>query len=509
MNALAMPTKSDLSILSDPRLFREFAYVGGAWTDGSSRRSIDVTDPADGSRVGSVPALTAGDAAQAVQAAHRAFATWSTEPPHRRARMLQRWHDLIVTAREDLARLMVQEQGKPLSEARGEIDYAASFVAFYAEEAKRVSREGITSHLPEAEMSVSRQPVGVVALVTPWNFPAAMLTRKAAAALAAGCTIVAHPSSETPFSALALAELGERAGFPAGVFNVVTGDAPEIVAAFTGSPLVRALSFTGSTAVGRLLYAQSAPTIKRLVLELGGHAPFIAFADCAFDRAVDRAIAAKFATSGQDCLAANRFYIERPIYERFVSAFAAKVRKMRIGPGMSDPDIGPLMNERAIAKQKEHVADALARGARLITGGSVHLAGPLFFEPTVLADVPEDAAIFREETFGPVAAFAAFDEEADVIETANITETGLVAYLYTGDDSRIARIVSQLEFGMVAVNRTKITGAPVPFGGVKQAGIGREGSRHGMDAYTDLKYVCRDTSRSNNTFDKELDHADK
>lgn len=492
MNALAMLRKSDLSMLDDPRLFREFAYVGGAWTAGASRRAIDVTDPADGARLGSVPALTAADAEKAVWVAHKAFGTWSAEAPYRRARILRRWHDLIVAAREDLARLMVQEQGKPISEARGEIDYAASFVEFYAEEGKRLNVESITSHLPDAQMSVLRSPVGVAALVTPWNFPTAMLTRKAAAALAAGCTIVAHPSSETPFSALALAELAERAGFPAGVFNVLTGDAPEIVGAFTASPLVRALSFTGSTAVGRLLYAQSAPTIKRLVLELGGHAPFIAFADCDLDLAVDRAIAAKFATSGQDCLAANRFYIERPIYDRFLAAFAQRVAALRVGPGMSDPDIGPLMNARAIAKQQEHVADALAQGARLVAGGNVHSAGALFFEPTILADVPEHAAVFNEETFGPVAAFASFDTEAEVTDKANRTETGLVAYLHTHDNARIARMNAALEFGMVAVNRTKITGAPVPFGGVKQAGLGREGSRHGMEAFTDLKYFCRD-----------------
>lgn len=490
----AMLQKASLSPLADPRLFREFAYVGGAWTAGSGSNAIDVTNPADGSRLGCVAALTGGDANHAIGVAQRAFGEWSAQLPAVRSEILKRWHALILAAKDDLARLMVLEQGKPLSEALGEIDYAASFIEFYAEEAKRLNVESITSHLPDCDMRVLRQPVGVAALVTPWNFPSAMLTRKAAAALAAGCTIVAHPSSQTPFSALALAELAERAGFPSGVFNVVTGNAPEIVGALTSSPLVRALSFTGSTEIGRLLYAQSAPTIKRLVLELGGHAPFIAFADCDFDRAVDRAIAAKFATSGQDCLATNRFYVERPIYERFVQAFAEKAKAMRVGDGMTDPDIGPLMNDSAVAKQKEHVADALSHGARLLAGGGVHAAGPLFFEPTVLADVPETSLIFREETFGPVAAFAPFDDEADVLNKANATETGLVAYLHTQDNARIARLCDRLEFGMVAVNRTKITGAPVPFGGVKQAGLGREGSRHGLEAYTDLKYVCRDTA---------------
>jgi aspartate-semialdehyde dehydrogenase len=491
MTSLAFLQKASLALLDDRRLFREFAYVGGAWTAGTSRQTIDVMNPADGTRVGSVPALTAVDAEEAVHAAHRAFSAWSAERPRRRAQILRRWYELIIAAREDLAHLMVLEQGKPLSEARGEIDYAASFLEFYAEEAKRLNVESVTSHLDDADMKVMRQPVGVAALITPWNFPSAMLTRKAAAALAAGCAVVAHPSSETPFSALALAELAERAGLPAGVFNVLTGDAPDIVGAFTASPLVRALSFTGSTEIGRLLYAQSAQTIKRLVMELGGHAPFIVFADCDFDRAVQSAIAAKFATSGQDCLAANRFYIERPVYDRFVAAFAAQVREMRVGPGLSDPDIGPLINERAVAKQHDHVADAVARGARLVTGGGLHHAGRLFFQPTVLADVPDDAAIFREETFGPVAAFAPFDGETEVLEKANRTETGLVAYLHTDDDARIAAMSSALEFGMVAVNRTKITGAPIPFGGVKQAGLGREGSRHGIEAYTDLKYVCR------------------
>ena len=490
MPSLAILQKTDLSALDDPRLFREFAYVDGSWTAGSGGGAIDVSDPADGSRVGAVPALTTADTDAAINAAHRAFAVWSARLPQERRAVLRRWHDLVIAAREDLARLMVQEQGKPLSEARGEIDYAASFIDFYADETLRLNVENVTSHLPGAEMQVIRQPVGVAALVTPWNFPAAMLTRKAAAALAAGCTVVCHPSSETPFSALALAELAERAGFPAGVFNVLTGSARTIVGAMTASPLVRAVSFTGSTEVGRILYEQSATTIKRLVMELGGHAPFIAFADCDFDRAVDRAISAKFATSGQDCLAANRFYIERPIYERFVAAFAGRVRALTIGAGLTDPDIGPLINGRAVAKQQAHVADALKNGARLVTGGRIHKAGPNFYEPTVLADVPDHAAIFREETFGPIAALAPFDEEAAVLKSANNTETGLVAYLHTADAARMARMSRALEFGMVAVNRTKITGAPVPFGGVKQAGLAREGSRHGMEAYTDLKYVC-------------------
>ncbi len=491
MNALARLQKTSLSGLSDPRLFREFAYADGAWVAGGGGSWIDVTDPADGTRIGAVPALSAGETGAVITAADRAFGAWSRSLPQQRSHLLRRWHALILEAREDLARLMVREQGKPISEARGEIDYAASFVEFYADEAKRSNIEGVTPHLADAEMSVTREPCGVAGLVTPWNFPSAMLTRKAAAALAAGCTVVAHPSSETPFSALALAELAERAGFPPGVFNVVTGHAPEVVGAMTASRLVRVLSFTGSTGIGRLLYAQSAPTIKRLVLELGGHAPFVAFADCDLDHAVDMAVAAKFATSGQDCLAVNRFLIERPIYERFLAAFAERVKSLTVGAGLDDPDIGPLINARAVEKQAAHVSDALARGARLLCGGAAHPAGANFFQPTVLADLPDDAAIFGEETFGPVAAFAPFDGEDEVVARANATETALVAYLHSADPARIARVGRALRFGMVAVNRTRITGAPVPFGGMKQAGLGREGSRHGMEAYTDLKYVCR------------------
>jgi aspartate-semialdehyde dehydrogenase len=494
MSALAALEKTPLSDLRDPRLFREYAYADGRWIAASGDAGLDVVNPADGTRIGRVPALSAAQAEEAIAAAHRAFAPWAALLPQERTAVLKRWHGLIVETCEDLARLMVLEQGKPLSEALGEIDYAASFVEFYAEEAKRLNVESVTSHLPGAEMRISREPAGVAGLVTPWNFPSAMLTRKAAAALAAGCTVVAHPSSETPFSALALAELAERAGFPAGVFNVLTGRAPEVVGAMTASPHVRVLSFTGSTEIGRLLYAQSAPTVKKLVMELGGHAPFIAFADCDFERAVESAISAKFATSGQDCLAANRFYIERPIYEAFVAAFAEKVRALSVGPGLEDPDIGPLINARAVKKQEEHVADALARGVRLVCGGKRSGLGENFFQPTVLAGVPEDALVFREETFGPVAAIAPFDAENDVLARANDTETGLVAYLHTQCPRRIARFSRALEFGMVAVNRTKITGAPIPFGGVKQAGLGREGSRIGMEEFTNVKYVCRDAS---------------
>ncbi|MBU3029350.1 NAD-dependent succinate-semialdehyde dehydrogenase [Paracoccus marinaquae] len=454
---------------------------------------LAVRDPATGAVVAKVAISDRDGARAAVDAAQAAFPGWSAMLPQDRAAILHRWYGLILAAKEDLARIMVAEQGKPISEARGEIDYAASFVQFYAEEALRPNIEGVTSHLPDAEMELWREPVGVAALVTPWNFPCAMITRKAAAALGAGCSVVIHPSAETPLSALALAVLARRAGFPAGVVNTVIGDAAGIVGEWTADARVRALSFTGSTEVGRLLYRQSAETVKRLVMELGGHAPFIVFEHADLDRAVREGIKAKFATSGQDCLGANRFYIHRPVYAEFCARFVAAVEKLTLGPGMEDPDIGPLIHDRQIDKQKAHVADALAKGARLLTGGNVDKArGPLFFRPTVLADVPDEAAIMREETFGPVAALSVFDAEDEVYARANASEYGLVAYVHSLDPRRIYRATRALQYGMVAVNRTKVTGAPIPFGGMKQSGLGREGARQGLEAFTEIKYVCRD-----------------
>ncbi|MFN4170148.1 MAG: NAD-dependent succinate-semialdehyde dehydrogenase [Pseudorhodobacter sp.] len=494
MSALPRPTLSPATLpladrLADPRLLRRDGFVKG-WVAAPDR--FAVTDPATGALVAEVARLTATDARRAVDTAQEAFAGWAAALPQTRGALLRRWFDLIRQHREDLALIMVAEQGKPLSEARGEIDYAASFVEFYAEEAKRPNIEGVTSHLADAEVEVWREPVGVAALVTPWNFPCAMITRKAAAALAAGCPVIIHPSAETPLSALALAELAQRADFPPGLFSVVPGDAPGIVGAWTADPRVRVLSFTGSTEVGRLLYRQSADTVKRLVLELGGHAPFIVFADADLDQAVEEAVKAKFATTGQDCLGANRFFVERPVYDAFCERFAEKVRALTLGPGMEDRDLGPLMNEKAVTKQEAHVADALSHGARLMVGGARDAQGPLFFQPTLLVDVPEDAAIMSEETFGPVAAVAAFDTEDEAVTRANATEYGLVAYLHSLDPRRIYRVTRALQFGMVAVNRTKVTGAPVPFGGMKQSGIGREGARWGLEAFTEIKYVCRD-----------------
>lgn len=481
-----------MSGLSDRALLRGFSYIGGRWVAGEGGASIAVTDPANGAVLGHVASLSARESGGAVDVAEAAFAGWAATLPQARGAILRRWFELILEHRADLARIMVFEQGKPVSEALGEIDYAASFVEFYAEEAKRPNIESVTSHLPDAEVELWREPVGVAALITPWNFPCAMLTRKAAAALAAGCSVVAHPSAETPFSALALAELAERAGFPAGVFNVVTGEAPVVVGAWVRDVRVRALSFTGSTEVGKLLYRQSAETVKRLVLELGGHAPFLVFAEADLDQAVDEAVKAKFATSGQDCLGANRFLIERPVYAEFCAKFAEKVKALTLGPGLEDCDLGPLMNEKAVRKQEEHVADALNRGARLLAGGRRANPGPLFYEPTLLVDVPGNALIFQEETFGPVAAVAAFDTEDEAVSRANASEYGLVAYVHALDPRRIYRLSRALQFGMVAVNRTKVTGAPVPFGGMKQSGLAREGARHGLEAFTDIKYVCRD-----------------
>lgn len=489
MTESALTARGDIT---DKRLVRGFSYLGGKWTAAADGRTFAVTDPATGDVLGDVAALSSAEAAAAVDVAQAAFPAWAGTLPQERARILRRWFELILASREDLARIMVLEQGKPLSEARGEIDYGAAFIEFYAEEAKRPNIEGVTSHLSDAEVELWREPIGVAALITPWNFPSAMLTRKAAAALAAGCTVVCHPSAETPFSALALAELAERAGLPAGVFNVATGRAPEIVEPWTRDTRVRALSFTGSTEVGRLLYRQSADTVKRLVLELGGHAPVLVFADADMDNAVTESIKAKFATTGQDCLGANRIFVQRPVYEAFCKAFTAATRALTVGPGMTDPDLGPLMNAAALGKQESHVADALARGARLACGGERLDLGPLFYAPTVLTDVPDDALILREETFGPVAAILPFDTEDEVLQRANDSEYGLVAYLHTQDPRRIYRLSRALQYGMVAVNRTKVTGAPIPFGGRKQSGLGREGSRQGMEAFTEIKYVCRD-----------------
>jgi aspartate-semialdehyde dehydrogenase len=481
--------------LKDRHLLRDLAYIGGRWTSGATDTRFQVTDPATSKTLAWVASLGADETSSAIDTAAKAFPAWRALLPQQRAAILRKWYELMLAAKDDLALIMTLEQGKPLQESLGEIDYAAGFIEWYAEEGKRLNAESVTSHLPDAEMIVRREALGVVGVVTPWNFPSAMLTRKAAAALATGCTIVAHPSSETPLSALALAELGERAGLPAGVFNIVTGDAATIVGRLCEDVRVRALSFTGSTGIGRLIAGQCAPTMKRLVMELGGHAPLIVFDDADVEKAADIAIDAKFATSGQDCLAANRIYVQRSKVGAFNKAFAARIGRLKVANGLTEnADLGPLMHERAVAKIEEQVGDAVKRGAKLVCGGKRHPAGPLFYEPTLLAHVPDDALIMHQETFGPVAAVTAFDTEDEVIARANATEYGLVAYVVTGNGARQMRMSRALDYGMVAVNRVKITGGPIPFGGWKQSGLGREGSRHGMEAFTELKYVCIDTA---------------
>jgi aspartate-semialdehyde dehydrogenase len=477
-----------LAALHDQLLLRECAYIDGRWFGGDA--VFDVRDPATAVIVARVANLGAVAATLAVDAAARAFPGWKALLPQQRADRLRAWYEAIRGARDDLALIMTLEQGKRLAESLGEIDYAASFVEWYAEEAKRLNVEGVTPHLADTEMLVRREPLGVAALLTPWNFPSAMLTRKAAAALAAGCTAVAHPSSHTPLSALALAALADRAGLPAGVFNVVTGASAPIANRLCDDPRVRVVSFTGSTEIGRIIAARCAPTVKRLVMELGGHAPLLVFDDADLDRAVDIAMAAKFATSGQDCLAVNRIYVQRPIYGTFCAAFAARIERLKVGAGLeADTDIGPLMHAGAVAKAEAQIADALAHGARRLVGAP-RTDNSLFIRPTLLVDVPDTARIMREETFAPIAAVSPFETDAEVVARANATEYGLVAYAVTRDGGRALRLGRALEYGMVAVNRAKLTGPAIPFGGIKQSGIGREGSRHGIEAFTDLKYLC-------------------
>ncbi|MDO9467079.1 MAG: NAD-dependent succinate-semialdehyde dehydrogenase [Thiobacillus sp.] len=476
--------------LDDTALFRQQVLINGWWLDAADGSHFAVHNPANAELVGQAPHCTRDDVGRAIEAAHAAFPAWRDQPAKTRAQLLRRWFDLILANRDDLAAIMVSEQGKPLAEARDEIEYAASFIEWFAEEARRVYGDVVPSPWADRRMFTLRQPVGVAALITPWNFPAAMLTRKAGAALAAGCTVVAKPASQTPFTALALAELAQRAGLPPGVLNVVTGDAETIGGVLTSHPRVRKVSFTGSTAVGRQLLAQSASTLKHVSLELGGNAPFIVFADADLDAAVDAALASKYRNSGQTCVCANRVFVQDAIYDAFAQKFAAAVAQLKVGEGFTpDVETGPLISAAALDKVEAHIADALAQGATLLTGGARHALGGQFFQPTVLAGCTPAMQICRDETFGPVAPLIRFADEAEVIRMANDTDYGLAAYACTRDLGRAWRLAEQLEYGMVGINAGLISIAEAAFGGVKQSGLGREGGRSGIDAYLETKYV--------------------
>ena len=476
--------------LSDPQLFRQQVLIGGAWRDAADGARFAVDNPANAETVGHAPRCTAADVERAVDAAHTAFAGWRDTPAKTRAQLLRRWFELILAHRDDLAAIMVSEQGKPLDEARGEIDYAASFIEWFAEEARRVYGDVVPSPWTERRILTLRQPVGVAALITPWNFPAAMLTRKAGAALAAGCTVVAKPASQTPFTALALAELAQRAGMPPGVLNVVTGDAETIGRVLTSHPRVRKVSFTGSTAVGKTLLAQSAATLKHVSLELGGNAPFIVFDDADLDAAVAGALASKYRNSGQTCVCANRVLVQDAVFDAFAEKFAGAAARLKVGNGFeAGVEIGPLINVAALQKVEAHIADALTHGATLLAGGSRHALGGQFFQPTVLRDCTPGMQVCRDETFGPVAPLIRFAGEAEAIRMANDTEFGLAAYAYTRDLGRAWRLAEALDYGMVGINAGLISTAEAAFGGVKQSGLGREGGRSGIGEYLESKYV--------------------
>ena len=477
--------------LKDARLFREACYIDGAWVAASSGQTIDVDNPATSEIIGRVPKFGGVEAKQAIKAANRAFPAWSKKTAKERAALLRRWFDLIIANQEDLALLMTIEQGKPLTESRGEVVYAASFLEWFAEEAKRVYGDTIPQHQGDKRIVVIKQPVGVVACITPWNFPLAMITRKVGPAIGAGCTVVLKPAEQTPFSALALAELADRAGVPKGVFNVITGDPIAIGAELTSSPVVRKLSFTGSTEVGKLLMAQCAGTVKKLSLELGGNAPFIVFDDADLDAAVEGAIASKYRNTGQTCVCSNRIFVQDGIYDAFAEKLVAAVRKLKPAPGLEEGATqGPLIDEAALAKVESHIRDAQSKGAKVLVGGRRHSLGGRFFEPTVLTDVTPQMILAREETFGPVAPLFRFRTEAEAIALANDTEFGLAAYFYGRDIARVWRAAEALEYGMVGINTGLISTEVAPFGGVKESGLGREGSKYGIDEYLEIKYLC-------------------
>jgi succinate-semialdehyde dehydrogenase/glutarate-semialdehyde dehydrogenase len=477
--------------LKNPSLLREQAYIDGRWVDADDGGSFAVTNPADGSLVAKVPEMGVAETRRAIEAANAAWPAWRAKTAKERAAILRRWFDLMVQNKDDLAAIMTAEQGKPLAESAGEVMYGASFIEWFAEEGKRVYGDVIPTHLPDRRILVIKQSVGVVGIVTPWNFPNAMITRKAGPALAAGCPVVAKPASETPLSALALAVLAEEAGLPAGVFNIVTSThSREVGLELTESPLVRKFSFTGSTEVGKALIRQCASTVKKVSMELGGNAPFIVFDDADVDEAVKGAIASKYRNAGQTCVCANRLYVQAGIHDAFVEKFAAAVRDLKVGRGEeSGVNVGPMISQSAIDKVEELMADAKSKGATVIEGGARHELGGLFYCPTVVGGVTADMAFAREEIFGPVAPVFRFDSEEEVIELANATEFGLAAYFYARDLGRVWRVAEGLEYGMVCINDGILSTEVAPFGGVKESGIGREGSKYGMDEYVEIKYV--------------------
>lgn len=478
--------------LKDEKLFRSLAYINGEWVAATDGKTFPVTNPATGEELTTVPDLGVADARIAIEAANTALPGWRERTAGERSAILRRWYELMMENLEDLAVLMTTEQGKPLTESRGEVRYGASFVEWFAEEAKRVYGDVIPGHARDKRIIVIKQPIGVVAAVTPWNFPNAMITRKVAPALAAGCTVVVKPAEDTPLSALALAELAERAGFPPGVFNVLTTNDPAAVGGeLTANPLVRKLSFTGSTEVGKLLMRQCADTVKKVSLELGGNAPFIVFDDADLDAAVEGALASKYRNAGQTCVCANRIFVQDKVYDAFAEKYAAAVKKLRVGYGMEEGvAIGPLINEDALAKVERLVSDAIEKGASAITGGKRHELGRTFYEPTVLVNVTDEMACSREEIFGPVAPLYRFSEDEEAITRANDTQYGLAAYFYARDVSRIWRVAEGLEYGMVGINTGMISTAVAPFGGVKESGIGREGSKYGIEEFVEVKYLC-------------------
>ena len=477
--------------LSDAKLFRQSCYVDGSWVNARGGATINVDNPATGEIVGTVPKFGAAETRDAIEAANRAFPEWRKKTGKERAAVLRKWFDLMMANQEDLARLMTTEQGKVLAESRGEVAYAAAFLEWFGEEAKRVYGDTIPGHQSDKRIVVIKQPIGVAACITPWNFPLAMITRKAGPAIAAGCTVVVKPASQTPFSALALAELAERAGIPKGVFNVVTGSAGEIGGELTSNAIVKKLSFTGSTEVGKVLMAQSAATVKKLSLELGGNAPFIVFDDADLDAAVEGAIASKYRNTGQTCVCVNRIYVQDGVYDAFAAKLAESVKKLKPAPGLeAGATQGPLIDDKAVAKVEEHIQDAVSRGARVVVGGQRHALGGRFFEPTVLADVAPDALMSREETFGPVAPLFRFKTEEEAVAMANDTEFGLAAYFYGRDIGRVWRVAEGLESGMVGINTGIISTEVAPFGGVKESGLGREGSKYGIEEYLEVKYLC-------------------